>query len=67
MGSGAAAVLAVHDSLTGDVEEGVSRLLEVFDAKKHLKGILRTFNVESDSDLIYFMCLGCLPHHVTYG
>nr|WRQ97723.1 DNA packaging tegument protein UL25 [Gallid alphaherpesvirus 1] len=67
VGSGAAAVLAVHDSLTGDVEEGVSRLLEVFDAKKHLKGILRTFNVESDSDLIYFMCLGCLPHHVTYG
>ncbi|AAQ73703.1 DNA packaging protein [Psittacid alphaherpesvirus 1] len=64
-GAGAAVVLTVHDAITYDMETGLSRLLSVFDVKKHMKPVLRAMNVETDSDLIYFLCLGCLPHHVT--
>lgn len=66
-GAGAAVVLTVHDALTFDMELGLSRLLSVFDVKKHMKTALRSMNVETDSDLIYFLCLGCIPHHVTVG
>lgn len=66
-GTGAAVVLTVHDAITFDMELGLSRLLTVFDVKKHMKAALRTMNVATDSDLIYFLCLGCIPHHVTVG
>ncbi|QEG54055.1 Capsid vertex component 2 [Cacatuid alphaherpesvirus 2] len=63
-GAGAAVVLTVHDAITFDLELGLARLLSVFDVKKHMKTALKSMNVETDSDLIYFLCLGCIPYHV---
>ncbi|QFU14562.1 DNA packaging tegument protein [Psittacid alphaherpesvirus 5] len=65
VGMGAISVLMAHDTLTMDCERGLARLLSVIDIKGHLRGIMRTLNIGTDSDLIYFLCIGCIPVHVT--